>query len=84
MGLSGSHPSELGSAAGYRITRNLYGNSQFPATGWSHTCTRASAAYPDAASRHHKYWPSVGRIDNVYGDKNRICTCDSVEAYADA
>ena len=52
------------------------------AANWSHPYTRESAAYPDAASRHHKYWPPTGRIDNVYGDKNLVCTCDSVEAYA--
>jgi glycine dehydrogenase len=52
------------------------------AADWTHPYTRESAAYPDAATRHHKYWPPTGRIDNVYGDKNLICTCDSVEAYA--
>ena len=41
-----------------------------------------AAAYPDKHSRHHKYWPPVGRVDNVYGDKNLVCTCDSVESYA--
>ena len=51
---------------------------------WSHPYTRESAAYPDPASRHHKDWPPVARIDNVHGDKNLICTCDSVEAYANA
>ena len=54
------------------------------ATDWPHPYTRESAAYPDPASRHHKYWPPTGRIDNVYGDKNLICTCDSVEVYANA
>ena len=52
------------------------------AADWSHPYSRESAAYPDAASRHHKYWPPTGRIDNVYGDKNLVCTCDSVETYA--
>ena len=33
-------------------------------------------------SRQHKFWPSVARIDNVHGDRNLVCTCDSVEAYA--
>ena len=51
---------------------------------WSHPYTRESAAYPDPASRHHKDWPPVARIDNVHGDKNLICTCDSVEVYANA
>jgi glycine dehydrogenase len=52
------------------------------AADWSHPYTRGSAAYPSPATRHHKYWPPTGRIDNVYGDKNLVCTCDSVEAYA--
>jgi glycine dehydrogenase len=29
-----------------------------------------------------KFWPAVGRIDNVFGDRNLVCTCESVEAYA--
>ena len=33
-------------------------------------------------SREHKFWPSVGRIDNVYGDRNLVCTCAPIEAYA--
>ena len=54
------------------------------AADWSHPYTRESAAYPGESSRNRKYWPPVGRIDNVYGDKNLICTCDPVEAYANA
>ncbi|RYD27750.1 MAG: glycine dehydrogenase (aminomethyl-transferring), partial [Verrucomicrobiaceae bacterium] len=53
------------------------------AAEWTHAYTRESAAYPDEASRRSKYWPPVSRIDNVYGDKNLVCTCDSVEAYAE-
>ena len=34
-------------------------------------------------SRRHKFWPPVGRIDNVYGDRNLVCTCDPVESYED-
>ena len=49
---------------------------------WSRPYTREQAAYPDKASRLHKYWPPVGRVDNVHGDKHLVCTCDSVEAYA--
>jgi glycine dehydrogenase len=32
--------------------------------------------------RAHKHWPSVGRIDNPYGDRNLICSCPPIEAYA--
>ncbi len=49
---------------------------------WSRPYSRESAAFPDKHTRVHKYWPPVGRVDNVYGDKNLVCTCDSVESYA--
>ena len=51
---------------------------------WPHAYTREQAAFPLPYLRQHKFWPSVGRIDNVHGDRNLICTCDSVEAYAEA
>jgi glycine dehydrogenase len=51
---------------------------------WAHTYSREQAAFPLPYLRQHKFWPSVGRIDNVHGDRNLICTCDSVEAYAAA
>ncbi|MEI7927853.1 MAG: glycine dehydrogenase (aminomethyl-transferring), partial [Verrucomicrobiales bacterium] len=51
---------------------------------WSHAYSREQAAYPLPGLRNHKFWPSVGRIDNVHGDRNLVCTCDTVEAYAAA
>ena len=51
---------------------------------WTHPYPRRQAAYPLPYLREHKFWPSVGRIDNVHGDRNLVCTCDSVEAYAEA
>jgi glycine dehydrogenase len=54
------------------------------ANEWPHAYSREQAAYPLPYLRHHKFWPSVGRIDNVHGDRNLVCTCDSVEAYASA
>jgi glycine dehydrogenase len=51
---------------------------------WPHAYSREQAAFPLPYLRQHKFWPSVGRIDNVHGDRNLICTCDSVEAYAEA
>jgi glycine dehydrogenase len=50
---------------------------------WPHSYSREQAAFPLPYLRHHKFWPSVGRIDNVHGDRNLVCTCDSVEAYAE-
>jgi glycine dehydrogenase len=49
---------------------------------WSHPYSREQAAFPLPYLRNHKFWPAVARIDNVHGDRNLICTCDSVEAYA--
>jgi glycine dehydrogenase len=49
---------------------------------WDHPYSREQAAYPLPYLRQHKFWPAVGRIDNVHGDRNLVCTCDSVEAYA--
>jgi glycine dehydrogenase len=42
---------------------------------WPHAYSRAQAAFPLPFVRAHKFWPSVGRIDNPYGDRNLICTC---------
>lgn len=51
---------------------------------WTHAYSREQAAFPLPYLRSHKFWPSVSRIDNVHGDRNLVCTCDSVEAYAAA
>jgi glycine dehydrogenase len=42
---------------------------------WAHPYTREQAAYPAKWLREHKFWPSVGRIDNVWGDRNLFCSC---------
>ena len=52
------------------------------ATEWKHGYTRELAAWPAPWLKEAKFWPAVGRIDNPYGDRNLICTCDSVRAYA--
>lgn len=49
---------------------------------WEHAYTRAQAAYPLAYLREgYKFWPSVGRVDNAYGDRNLVCTCPPIEEY---
>lgn len=48
---------------------------------WSHSYTRTKAAYPLENLRHQKIWPTVGRVNNAYGDRNLICTCPPMEAY---
>ncbi len=50
---------------------------------WPHPYSREQAAFPLASLKHQKYWAPVGRVDNVYGDRNLFCTCPPVGA-ADA
>ncbi len=52
------------------------------ANEWNHAYTREEAAYPVARLRKNKYWPPVGRADNVYGDRNLFCTCVPIAEYA--
>jgi len=49
---------------------------------WTHPYTREQAAYPLPWVKANKFWPSVGRIDNPYGDRNLVCICPPMEAYA--
>jgi glycine dehydrogenase len=51
------------------------------ANAWAHSYSREAAAFPLPFVRTHKFWPSVGRIDNPYGDRNLFCACPPVEAY---
>jgi glycine dehydrogenase len=51
---------------------------------WSHAYSREQAAYPSAATRVHKFWPPVSRVDNTYGDRNLICLCPPMEDYGSA
>ncbi len=51
------------------------------ADAWPHAYSREKAAYPLPWVRANKFWPSVGRIDNPYGDRNLMCICPPMEAY---
>jgi glycine dehydrogenase len=51
---------------------------------WARAYTRAEGCFPDGISRTDKYWCPVGRVDNVYGDRNLVCSCPPVEDYAQA
>jgi glycine dehydrogenase len=51
---------------------------------WSHPYSREQAVYPVASLIEGKYWPPVGRVDNVFGDRNLVCACPSIESYQDA
>ena len=48
---------------------------------WEHPYSRNLAIYPSEFTRQNKYWPPVGRLDNVYGDRNLVCSCPSIEDY---
>jgi glycine dehydrogenase len=48
---------------------------------WNHSYSREQAAYPIPSLKRVKYWSPVARVDNVYGDKNLICSCPSIESY---
>jgi glycine dehydrogenase len=51
------------------------------ANAWNHPYSREQAAFPVPGLRDYKFWPAVGRIDNVYGDRNPVCTCVGMENY---
>ena len=51
---------------------------------WDHPYSRETAAFPAPWTRVSKFWPSVGRVDNVYGDRNLVCSCLGMAAYAEA
>ena len=66
---------------------NLLANAPHPladllADEWKHPYSRERAAFPSAATRTHKVWPTVSRIDGAYGDRNLICVCPPIESYA--
>lgn len=48
---------------------------------WNHAYSRQDAAFPLAYVVKNKFWPSIGRINNTYGDRNLICTCEPMESY---
>ena len=56
--------------------------SEVTASDWKHPYSREQAAFPLDWIRAAKYWPPVKRVDNVYGDRNLVCTCAPLEAYA--
>jgi glycine dehydrogenase len=58
--------------------------AEVTATEWTHPYTREQAAFPLPYVRAQKYWPPVKRVDNVHGDRNLVCTCAPLEAYAQA
>lgn len=51
---------------------------------WPHTYSRQEAAYPAPWTKEHKFWPSVGRINNAFGDRNLVCSCEGMEVYTNS
>ncbi|HJQ65651.1 MAG TPA: glycine dehydrogenase (aminomethyl-transferring), partial [Gemmatimonadales bacterium] len=49
---------------------------------WDRPYSRERAGFPSSATREHKIWPVVGRVDGAYGDRNLVCVCPPIEAYA--
>ena len=56
---------------------------ELTADNWNHKYSREEAAYPKSWLRENKFWPSVGRVDNTYGDRNLICSCLDVKTYSE-
>jgi glycine dehydrogenase len=50
---------------------------------WTRPYSRQTAAFPSEWVRQSKFWPSAGRVDHVYGDRNLICSCVGMDAYAE-
>jgi glycine dehydrogenase len=57
---------------------------QVTADAWKHPYSRETAAFPAPWVAERKFWPHVARVDNVFGDRNVVCTCPPVEEYASA
>ncbi len=51
------------------------------AESWTHPYSREQACYPAKWLHDYKFWPAVARIDNVFGDRNLVCSCAGMEAF---
>ncbi|MDH5411864.1 MAG: hypothetical protein OEY16_10795, partial [Alphaproteobacteria bacterium] len=51
---------------------------------WPHPYSKEEAYFPLHTLREDKYWPPVGRVDNVYGDRHLVCSCPPMESYEEA
>jgi glycine dehydrogenase len=63
------------------LLRNAPHTADLLIAEWTRSYSKEAAFFPVAAVRENKYWPPVGRVDNVYGDRNLICFCPPVDAY---
>jgi glycine dehydrogenase len=58
--------------------------SRVVADTWSHSYSREQAAFPAPWIRDSKFWPAVARVESAFGDRNLICSCPPIDAYASA
>jgi glycine dehydrogenase len=65
------------------LTNSPHTLEDITASLWEHPYTREQAAYPVDSLRKSKYWASVNRVDNVYGDRNLYCACPAIDSYRD-
>jgi glycine dehydrogenase len=64
-----------------RVNNTLKNAPQIASGNWDRPYTREQAAFPAPWTHEHKFWPTVARIDNVYGDRNLFCSCPPVEEF---
>jgi glycine dehydrogenase len=57
--------------------------AEVTADKWDYPYTRQQAAFPLPYVKENKFWPSVKRVDNAFGDRNLVCTCPDIESYAE-
>ncbi len=55
---------------------------QIASDNWNRPYTREAAAFPAKSLHDYKFWPHVGRVDNVFGDRNPVCSCAGMESYS--
>ena len=72
----------------YSKDNNVLKNSPFTSEDvvsneWNNSFSRELAAFPNEQVRKNKFWPSVGRINNAYGDRNLVCSCLPISEYED-
>jgi glycine dehydrogenase len=63
------------------LTNAPHTMEQVISDSWNRPYPRERAGYPSASVREHKVWPTVGRVDSAFGDRNLVCSCPPVEAY---
>lgn len=67
------------------VLKNSPHTEQSVITGeWNHSYSREKAVYPVVSIKENKFWPSVARVNNAYGDRNLVCSCIPISEYEEA